>query len=304
MNAVTEPTPFTLPKKPRVKAKDAPPDQRKVAVIPIRVTKDKTLTLGMLRVLLLVCSYANRAGITWVSQKRVAEDLGVSRQAVTRQLGKLQKAGYIVVVAKGFRAERSNTLRVIFDPSVDTETAIAVTSAQEDTRSPAIKEKQMQDMTPDKEGQAKVAQMISKVLKPINQQKEYSMPKEGDTVAVKKIKEGMRKAQSKRTQKQPLDVANEKALDDANQQSKEDSIGNIQRLSVGQRLEVAPTNQEHIDEVYKGCISKEDLKHLKSSGLSDEDIKINFECLRDAYKAEGLPLPSKGLVDQILSMGK
>ena len=65
--------PFTLPKKPRIKEKDAPPDQRKVCIMPIRALTDERLTDGSVRILALVCSYCNRAGITWVSQKRLAE---------------------------------------------------------------------------------------------------------------------------------------------------------------------------------------------------------------------------------------
>jgi hypothetical protein len=37
--------PFALPKKPRIKEKDAPPDQRKVAVLPIRAVFDKQMDM-------------------------------------------------------------------------------------------------------------------------------------------------------------------------------------------------------------------------------------------------------------------
>ena len=33
--------PFQLPKRPRVREKDAPPDQRKVCVLPFRAVADK-----------------------------------------------------------------------------------------------------------------------------------------------------------------------------------------------------------------------------------------------------------------------
>ena len=146
---------FTLPKKPRVK--ELPNvDQRKFAVIPIRAATDKQLTHGMLRALILVCSYMNRSGITWVSQKKLSEDLKVSQQAISRQLVKLVKAGYIEVLRKAHPGERSTTWRVIFDPSIKAEDAIAITSAIEDTRPPYMKEQQMQDMTPDPDGQRKI----------------------------------------------------------------------------------------------------------------------------------------------------
>jgi len=66
---------------------------------------------------------------------------------------------------------------VIFDKSVDADTAMAVTSSVEDTRSPQIKEQQAMEEV-DKEGQARVAQAISKVLKqPTKRIK--TMPKSG-----------------------------------------------------------------------------------------------------------------------------
>jgi DNA-binding transcriptional ArsR family regulator len=128
---------FKLPKrKPKVIEKEAPPDKRTVAVLPIRAINDKGITDACFRTLAALCSYCNRAGITWVSQKRLAEDMKVSRQAITKQLTKLKAAGYVEITRKGFRGERSNTLRVIFDSTLSAQDAIAVTSGIEDTRPP------------------------------------------------------------------------------------------------------------------------------------------------------------------------
>ena len=128
---------FKLPKrKPRVLEKEAPPDRRMVAVVPIRAITDKTLTDACFRTLAVLCSYCNRAGITWVSQKRLADDMKVSRQAITKQLVKLRAAGYVEITRKGFRGERSNTLRVVFDTTLSAQDAIAITSGIEDTRPP------------------------------------------------------------------------------------------------------------------------------------------------------------------------
>ena len=129
---------FEIPKLPKLKLQDAPPDGRKVAVLPIRAGSDRRLHGGTLRTLIVLCSYCNRAGLTWVGQERLAQDLGVSRQAVGKQLALLQATGYVQVHRKGYRKEYANTLRVIFDESIDMETAIAITSAQEDTRPPAM----------------------------------------------------------------------------------------------------------------------------------------------------------------------
>ena len=46
--------PFALPKKPRIKEKDAPPDQRKVCIMPIRALTDPKLTDGAVRILALL----------------------------------------------------------------------------------------------------------------------------------------------------------------------------------------------------------------------------------------------------------
>ena len=82
---------FDIPKKPKLKLKTAMPDQRQIAVMPLRALKDKTLRNGAIRVLGLVCSYANRAGITWVGQERLARDLGVTRSAITQYITILKK---------------------------------------------------------------------------------------------------------------------------------------------------------------------------------------------------------------------
>ena len=298
MNAVIEPKAFALPKKPRVKPKDAPPDQRKVSVLPIRAGKDQRLHGATLRCLIVLCSYCNRAGLTWVGQAKLAQDLQISRQAVTKQIKLLTQTGYVEVVRKGFRGENTNTLRVIYDTTVDAETAIAITSVNEDNRPPT-----MQDNTVDPDGQRRVQQLIKQALSSTSKpKKEYTMPDNNETLTVKKMKEEIakKKGTPKRTHKKPPEVAIENHPKVANLESKEP----LHRQPDGQLPEVALNAVERIDGVYEGYISKEDLKHLKSSGLSDEDIKINFECLRDAYKAEGLPLPTKGLVDQILNMGK
>jgi len=128
---------FKLPKrKPRVIEKEPLPDQRKYAVVPFAALSDKRLHHLSIRVLGLICSYANRAGITWVGQTRIGTHLGISKQAVNKAVSELKKAGYLEVVSKGFRAERADTLRIIFDPTLTAQDAIAVTSGIEDTRPP------------------------------------------------------------------------------------------------------------------------------------------------------------------------
>lgn len=309
MNAMTEPVSFTLPKKPRVKPKDSPPDQRRLAVLPIRAGKDQRLHGATLRCLIVLCSYCNRAGLTWVSQAKLGEDLGVSRQAVQKQLALLQATGYVQVVKKGFRGEYSNTLRVIFDDKVDTETAIAITSAQEDNRPPT-----MQDDTPDPAGQARIASLIAKALKSPTTKKEPPMSEKNETRTVKQMKEEIAKTKARRTRKpahtQPSEVAN---VEVANEAVDNTSIRNPQRLHHGQPPEVAPTREERIedsskDKVYlktKGVLCNftiAELGELNAVGLSDADINASLETLLPLFQAEGLSPSSRVLADAVLQL--
>ena len=202
--------PFSIPKKPKVKLQDALPDQRNLAVIPIRACTDRRLTKAMMRTLILICSYSNRAGITWVGQAKLAEQLKVSQQAVSRQVVKLTKLGYLEVVWKAKPGERMNTWRVIFDPSIKAADAISITSTIEDTRPPVMQkiDKQAMEEPVSRAGQQKIAKLMQGALKSVKPQpKEYTMPTGNDTLTVRKMKaEIAKKRQSKGTHVQPPDV--------------------------------------------------------------------------------------------------
>lgn len=303
MNAMTEPVNFTLPKKPRIYKKDAPPDQRKIAVMPLKALTDQTLTDGSIRILGVLCSYCNRAGITWVSQARLAKDLNISRQAVTNQLMQLRAAGYVEIIKKGFRGERCNTLRVIFDQSVDAATAMAVTSSMEDTRPPAIKEEQaMQAEQPDPEGQRRVAQAISKVLKqPIKRYK--TMPKQGETVTVKNMKEAIKKAQSKGTK--PVDnhahighaaVSNEDMLH--RQPIGHSGVSqNTEEHMLRQHVISKHETSKHLKEEDNMLVLRnQEVEQLVSDGMTTEQIASCLDTLLPLYKAEGITPSSATLM--------
>lgn len=299
--------PFALPKKPRIKPKDTLPDQRRLAVLPIRAGKDQRLHGSTLRTLIVLCSYVNRAGLTWVSQAKVAEDLGVSRQAVQKQLALLQTTGYVQVVKKGFRGEYSNTLRVVFDESVSAEDAIALTSAQENTRPPT-----MQDETTDPAGQARIAQLIAQAFKNQPQPKEKTMPKTGETRTVKAIKEANAKATKKRTaapHTQPLEVANEQAPQVANA-----AVDNsLHTQPDRQPLEVAPTEKNVGIEIGKSksinttigvlCnLSEVQRAEIANAGVSDAEASQALELLLNAYRSEGItPNPAR-LAAEVISL--
>jgi len=84
-------------------------------MLPSRAAKDKNMTDGALRILMLICSYCDKEGTTWVSQKTLSEDMDVTRQAITKQIMQLRKLGYVQTIKKGKRNIHSNTLQVIFD---------------------------------------------------------------------------------------------------------------------------------------------------------------------------------------------
>ena len=89
--------------------------RRQFVISPIRALYDERLTFGTFKVLCLVCSYCDKKGITWVSQQTLSEDMNVSRQAITNQISKLRKLGYIEIIKKGHRHSHSNTIKVLFD---------------------------------------------------------------------------------------------------------------------------------------------------------------------------------------------
>jgi DNA-binding transcriptional ArsR family regulator len=144
LNTGEKPT-FNIPTKPKVKLKPAPPDQRQIAVMPLRALKDRSLDNASIRVLGLLCSYCNRAGITWVGHERLAKDLGVSRTAITRQLVALRKKNYIKTLVQGGKLSHTSTTRVIFNEDIDTADAIGAVS--DECRSPSMIDREIESMS-------------------------------------------------------------------------------------------------------------------------------------------------------------
>ena len=71
-------------------------DRRKFAIVPFRPIEDKTLRPMYFRVLVAMCSYANKSKrLTWVGQQRIANELGVSQPTVHRAMKELRRRGYI-----------------------------------------------------------------------------------------------------------------------------------------------------------------------------------------------------------------
>jgi biotin operon repressor len=312
MSDMSEPVAFALPKKPRIKPKDAPPDQRKVCVLPIRAVFDQRMTHGALQALAALCAYCNRAGITWVSQTRLASELGISQQAVAKQFKQLKELGYLEIVRRGFKGERTDTLRVIFDPSLTAEQVITMTSNKEDTRSPAIKEEQerqaMQDMTPDPEGQKRIAQMIAKAFKQPTH-KERTMPTSGDTPLVKKMKDEI--AKTKTRQSKTVD----KSVDNlpANHNSQVVNEGAVQ-LQPNHNPEVVHNSEEHIKDSIKvikdknsfnnlkTVMNNQDVQELIDNGMTVEQVREAEELIAPLFAAEGITPSSNVMMQAIMQM--
>jgi DNA-binding Lrp family transcriptional regulator len=302
---MTEPVNFTLPKKPRIYAKDPLPDQRKVSVVPIKAVFDPNISHGALHVLAALCSYCNRAGITWVSQTRLAKELNITQQAVAKQFKQLRELGYLETVKKGFKGERTDTLRVIFDKSVDAATAMAVTSSMEDTRSPAIKEQQAMEEV-DREGQRRVAQAISKVLKQPTK-RSPTMPKSGETRTVREMKAAIQKAQSKQSKPvdKPVDkqshnhnpqVVNEEALHSQPNHNLQvvdnaEEHTTSRQVVCNQVVKEVNLNNQNSSNLLTGSqtvLDNREVEELLADGISAQQITDSLETLLPLYAAEGI----------------
>ena len=109
---------YKLPKPPKIKEKVMQPDQRKFCVVPLRAVIAKDLTLTGLKVLCLLASYCNKAGFTYVSQARLANDLGVNQSAINRQIKQLETKGYIKQFGGYSTNIKGKTKRIIYDEKI------------------------------------------------------------------------------------------------------------------------------------------------------------------------------------------
>lgn len=215
-----------VPSRKRIRPKDVKPPASKYAVVPARIAFDKDISDGAIRTLVALCKYTNKAGITWISQARLARELGISRPALTGSMARLRKAGYVQIVRKGFRGLHNNTLRVVFDPAISTEEAITIASnGSGDTRT-AIQIAEEQNMSPE-EQKAKIEKMLQGIVKPATRQpnaKPYTMPAGGETVAVKRIKAGMKQPSTGKRRSAHVEGANESVQTNANLKESIESV--------------------------------------------------------------------------------
>ena len=94
-------------------------DLRKYSILPIRAVQDPEINrTAALAVLAVLCSYTDELGRTFVSQARVAKDLGISRQAANKQIKRLLDLGYLVYAKKQYKGQSTNTVKVVYDMEV------------------------------------------------------------------------------------------------------------------------------------------------------------------------------------------
>lgn len=292
---------FKLPKKPRVVEKQPLPDQRKFAVVPMKALCDPQLHHLSIRVLGLICSYANKAGITWVGQAKIASHLNISKQAVNKAVKQLKEAGYVEVMSKGFRGERADTLRIVFDPSIQAEDAIAITSSQEDTRPPhmAIKETKealAEDGLPDlsaeqiQANRRRLRELLSGIGSTPNFRHHQPQPI-GEIMATRKT--------SKPTPKKPsivnTQVDNQEGLHSQ-------PMVNLEVDRTQETIGIQEYLRLFINNGYKCLVNQEEVR-LLSECMSVQDATATLELVTGRYHAEGLHLPSNlaVLVEDIIA---
>lgn len=94
-------------------------DLRKYSILPIKAVQDPNINrTAALAVLAVICSYTDELGRTFVSQARIARDLGISRQAANRQVKRLLDLGYLVYAKKQYKGQTTNTVKVIYDEDI------------------------------------------------------------------------------------------------------------------------------------------------------------------------------------------
>ena len=103
-----------------------------------------------LYLLVVICTYTDQLGVIWVSQDRLAADLGVSRTAIAKQMRRLRDPGYIVYAKKRSKYQKTTSVRVVFPtaPQDEQEAKANLTAASqialEETRQAAAQEQKEQ----------------------------------------------------------------------------------------------------------------------------------------------------------------
>ena len=308
--------PFKVAKRrPKIVEKEDVPHQKAYCITPFRAAADKNLHEGTLRVLMMLCSYTNRAGITWVGQATIAKQLGLHQQSVSRQIKLLESLGYLQVVSKGFKGERADTRRVIFDPTVTTEDAIGIAStAEEDARPPYIVKKEMKEMDEAiRKKFVEEAKELSKGFGKANVFKVDTQPRETDSVTVREMRAKMKEHQEK--VKRVAKAKRTKLSADADELLKK--VEKLVVKPVDNSVDNSSSKGSHIqhhaqrlDVVQKGTnkvIDKVIYKELSNKLISIYKLKVGVinkleRVMTDSDREVMLSLVEMGLTEEMWSM--
>ena len=100
---------------------EKPLDGRQYAIVPIRASTDpRLIDTAALAVLVRICTYTDKLGVTFVSQTRLAKDLGKHRTSINKQIKRLMKLGYLVYAKKRSKKQTPNSIKVLFDETIRT----------------------------------------------------------------------------------------------------------------------------------------------------------------------------------------
>lgn len=298
-------------RRPKIIEKEDVPHQKAYCITPFRAASDKNLHEQTLRVLMMLCSYTNRAGITWVGQTTLAKQLNIHQQAVSRQIKLLEKLGYLQVVSKGFKGERADTRRVIFDETVSTEDAIGIAStAEEDARPPFIVKKEMREMDEEvRQKFVKQAIEMSKGFGKANVFKVNTEPKSSDSITVREMK--MKIAEHKEKVKRVAKVKRDKLSKDADELM--EKVNKLVVKPVDNSVKEGLHTQHHslhLDVVQgdnNKVIDKVYIKELSNKLISIYKLKVGVinkveRVMTDSDREVMLSLVEMGLTEELWSM--
>ncbi len=147
---------------------------------------------------------------------------------------------------------------------------------------------------PDPEGQRRVAQAISKVLKQPTQRIK-TMPKSGETVTVRNMKAAIQKAQAKGAQAQPPEVvqldskqAQPAPVDNFSQIQPKEVYGTTSEGCIKQRNKTTCEEVNLKEEADMSVLHNQDLQQLVSDGMSAQQIREALDTLLPLYQTEGI----------------
>ena len=302
---------FDIPKEKKIqKKKDS--DNRKYIVLPISILKHK-LTGSELKILFLLGSYVNKAGITWVSQKRLAKEINTTRQYINNNIAKLKKKGIIDIIRFHVKGERGQTIRIIYNKDDNIKDVISNTSDKEtDTRHPKVIEQETkeaiespyQDYTnhtfEDTEQLQKNRKYSKQLLKVVNKNNNIRMGglnRLGDAIDKNElnilqtmIKENMKKEKAKKSKPKAKKV--NQILD--NDKLKSNSLVDTGQLTDCPNIQVTYNKITSIDNIYnkynnymlsngyatKTIMTEDDLKAselLIESGLNEQQLQETLQ---------------------------